>query len=246
MSKFHTAAAVSALLLAATPLAAQAQTAPDESMPKGAAAARSVLNLSAYGETKVAPDEATITLGVQTKAATAAEALSQNAIQMNRVVAALHAAGLADKAIQTTNLSLDPQYVYNQNQPPQLTGYQASNDVQITVDDLSKLGRTIDAVVGAGANQVNGISFGLKNPDAASDAARLAAVRALKAKADLYAGATGYHLGRLISLSEGGGYTPSPIRPMMAMAKMSAEATPVSPGELTVRIDISGLYELTP
>ncbi len=118
----------------------------------------------------------------------------------------------------------------------------------VIVQDLGKLGPSLDAVVAAGANQVNGISFGLKDPKAAEDAARLKAVQALQAKAQLYAGATGYHLNRLVNLSEGGGYTPEPVRPLMAMRVMAASAppqTPVEGGELTVRIDINAVYELT-
>ena len=95
----------------------------------------------------------------------------------------------------------------------------------------------------AGANQINGISFGLKDSSAAEDQARLAAVRALRAKAELYAGATGYRVSRLVSLSEGGGAEPSPVVPMM-MARTAVAKTPVAAGELTVRIDVNGVYEL--
>ena len=243
MIKLIPASALSMVLLAASPVAVRAEGA---SVATAAAQpAESVLNLSAYGEVRVAPDQASITLGVQTKAETAGEAMRQNAVQMNQVMAALRRAGLADKAIQTSNLSLEPQYTYVQDKPPLLNGYQASNDVVITVDDLAKLGSVLDAVVAAGANQVNGISFGLRDPNAAQDAARLAAVKALRAKADLYARATGYRLGRLISLTEGGGYMPEPYRPVMAMAAKASAPTPVSPGELSVRIDVSALYGLT-
>jgi len=241
MFKVSPAFAVTALLLTASPLAAHAQAAPGAERLFDA----TTLNLSAFGETKVAPDEATITLGVQSKAATAAGAMQANAVEMNRIMGALRNASIAEKDIQTSGLSLDAQYTYQQNQPPLLDGYQASNEVVIVVEDLPKLGSVLDAAVAAGANQVNGVSFGLKDPDAADDAARLAAVRALRAKADLYAQATGYRVARLVSLSEGGGYAPQPIRPMVMMAKSAAPtATPVAPGELTVRIDISGVYEL--
>jgi uncharacterized protein YggE len=203
------------------------------------------LNLSASGETQAAPDMATITLGVQTDAATAAGALSANAAQMTKVVAALKKAGIAERDIQTSNLSVNPQYVYEQNQPPKLNGYQASNQVTIQVRDLARLGQTVDATVNAGATNVGGISFGLQNPKAAEDAARLDAVKALQAKADLYARATGYHIVRLVTLGEGGGYTPAPPVPMFAMAKrMEADSSPVSAGELKVRVDVSATYEL--
>ena len=227
-----------ALLLTASPLAARAQT-------TAAAETPTTVSLSAFGEVKSMPDEATISLGVQSKAATAAQAMGDNAETMNRVIAALRARGLPSKATQTSNISLSAQYDYEQNQPPRLSGYLASNEVAITVDDLGKLGSTLDAVVGAGANQISGISFGLKDTGAAEDAARLAAVKALRAKADLYAGATGYRVGRLLALNEGGPVT-EPLRPVMMVRAMAAapSPTPVAPGELTTRIDISAVYEL--
>ncbi len=126
---------------------------------------------------------------------------------MTKVVAALKKAGIADRDIQTSSLNVSPQYVYEQNQPPKLNGYQASNQVTIQVRDLTKLGQTVDATVGAGATNVGGISFGLQNLQAAEDAARLDAVKALQAKADLYARATGYKIVRMVTLGEGGGYT---------------------------------------
>jgi uncharacterized protein YggE len=165
---------------------------------------------------------------------------------MTKVVAALKKAGIAERDIQTSNLNVNPQYVYEQNQPPKLNGYQASNQVTIQVRDLARLGQTVDATVNAGATNVGGISFGLQDPQAAEDAARLDAVKALQAKADLYARATGYRIVRLVSLGEGGGYTP-PRRPMpmYAMAKREmADSSPVSAGELKVRIDVSATYEL--
>lgn len=204
-------------------------------------------NLSAYGETRVAPDMATITLGVMTEGKTAAEAFAANATRMNTVLASLTKAGIADRDIQTSNLNLNPRYRYVENQPPVLTGYQVSNQVTVTVRDLKKVGAAVDATVNAGANQVNGISFGLADPTAAENAAREAAVRALSAKAELYARATGFRVARLVTLSEGGGYQAPPPAPapMYAMRGAAKESTPVSAGELQVRIDISGLYEVT-
>ncbi|PTS88704.1 MULTISPECIES: SIMPL domain-containing protein [unclassified Caulobacter] len=203
-------------------------------------------NLSAFGETQVAPDMATLSLGVQTDAPTAAEALKANGVRMTQVIAALRKAGIAERDIQTSGLSLNAQYTYEQNQPPKLSGYQASNQVTVIVRDLTRLGQAVDATVGAGANTLGGISFGLQNPQAAEDAARLAAVKALQAKADLYARATGYKVVRLVNLGEGGGYNPAPQPiPMFAMAKREmADATPVAAGELKVRVDVSATYEM--
>jgi hypothetical protein len=235
-----------ALATTAASTAALAQAAPPaaESMFRA-----TTLNLSAYGETKVAPDMATITLGVMTEGKTAAEAMQANATRMSAVMASLKKAGIADKDIQTSNLNLNPQYRYQENQPPLLVGYQASNNVTIIVHDLKKLGAAVDATVNAGANQVHGISFGLEDPTTAENAAREAAVKALSAKADLYAKATGYKVSRLVSLSEGGGYASPPPMPMAMYAKreMAGQAadTSISGGELKVRIDVSGLYELS-
>ena len=204
------------------------------------------LNLAAFGETKIAPDMASISLGVNTDATNAAEALSANAAQMNKVMNALAAAGIAPKDIQTSNLSLNAQYDYEANQTPKLRGYQASNSVTVIVHDLKKLGQAVDATVKAGANQVNGVSFGVSDPGAAEDAARQKAVKALLAKANLYANASGYKVARLVSLSESGGYQAPQPMPMMAMARMEKDAgSPVSGGEMSLRIDVSAVYELT-
>lgn len=234
-------AAAAAIALAAPAALAQAAPPAAESMFRA-----TTLNLSAHGETKIAPDMATITLGVTTEAPTAAAAMQANAARMTQVVAALKRAGLADRDIQTSQLNLSPQYRYEQNQPPQLTGYQASNQVTLSVRDLARLGQVVDATVTAGANQVHGVSFGLNDPSAAEDAARRAAVKALEAKAALYADATGHRIVRLVSLSESGGYSAPPPMPMYQMARAEAmdASTKIAPGELKVRIDISGLYEI--
>jgi uncharacterized protein YggE len=219
---------------------ADAQAAPQA----GSMFQATTLAISADGQSKITPDQATITLGVQVTDATAQAAMRDDAAQMTGVMAALRAAGVPDKDVQTSNISLQAQYTYVQNQPPKLTGYQASNDVVITVEDLAKLGPVIDAVTAGGANQVSGISFALKDPTAAEDQARQAAVKALQAKADLYAQATGYHIVRLVNLTEGAPEQTSPIRPMM-MASVRAQApTPVSAGQLTVDITVSAVYEL--
>jgi uncharacterized protein YggE len=237
------AGALSLLLATAAATTALAQAAPPAADTMFRA---TTLNLSAYGEIQAAPDMATINLGVNTTAATAAQAMAANSTQMNQVVAALKKAGIVAKDIQTSGLNLNAQYVYEQNQPPKLTGYQAANQVTVTVHDLKRLGAAVDATVNAGANQVNGVSFGLENPTVAEDAARQEAVKALQAKAELYAKATGYRVSRLVSLSEGGGYSAAPPLPMASFAKrdMAVSGSRVEPGELKVRIDVSGLYEI--
>ena len=238
-------AAALLLLASASALPAQAQIA--SSAAADAMFRATTLSLAAYGEVTAAPDMATISLGVQTQARTAAAAMQQNAQRMSQVIAALRQAGIAERHVQTSGLNLSAQYAYQDNQPPRLTGYQASNIVTIEVHDLAKLGQTLDAVVEVGANQIHGVSFGLRDRDAAENQARLQAVKALSAKAELYAGATGHRVGRLVTLSEGTSYAVPPPMPMAMAREAFADkaSTPVSPGELTVRVDVNGLYELT-
>ena len=241
MKSFLRAAALAIGVVAAAAQIAFAEPAPGADARFQA----TTLNLSAYGEVRAAPDMASIMLGVQSDAPSAAQALSANAEQMARVMAALKRAGIAERDLQTSQLSVNPQYVYDQNKPPRLTGYQASNQLTVTVRDLRRLGQTVDATVGAGATNVGAISFGLTDPSAASDAARLEAVKALQAKANLYAKALGHPVLRLVSLNEGGGVAVRPPQPIaFASKRMDVAETAVSPGELTVRVDISGLYEL--
>jgi uncharacterized protein YggE len=243
MKALFRAAALGALIVAGSAGGALAQTAATSAA--GAVFNATTLSLSADGEVSRRPDMATITLGVQTDAPTAAEALRLNAVRMNQVIAAIKRGGVADRDIQTSGLNLNPQYVYQENLPPRLTGYQASNQVTIIVRDLTRLGQAVDASVNAGASNVGGVAFGLQDSDAAEDAARLEAVKALQAKAGLYAQATGYRVARLVTLSEGGGYNPPAPMPIMAMARMDkAESTPVEAGELKVRIDITATFEL--
>ncbi len=238
----------STLLTLAIPAAAMAQSQPNGGAPLVVQAVvdRPALNLSAYGEVRVAPDMATISFAVVTEASSAAEAMRMNADRMNQVMTALRRAGVAERDVQTSGLNLSAQYDYVQNEPPRLRGYQAQNRVTVIINDLGAVGSTADAVVAAGVNQIDGIGFGLKDPSAAENQARRLAVRALQAKATLYADALGVQLGGIRSLSEGGGY--SPPQPMLQMARaemsMDAGSTPIAAGQLTVRIDITGIYDV--
>ena len=244
MKSLMRASAMALVLAAAAPVAVQAQTMGD----MHAHIATPTFSLSAQGEVRVAPDMATITTGVQTEARTAQEAMAQNRAQMTQVIAALRRSGIEERHIQTSGLNLNAVYDYPQNQQPILRGYQASNQVTVQVHDLDNLGQAVDAVVAAGANQINGISFGLADPSAAEDAARREAVRTLQQRAQLYAEATGMRIVGLRSLNEGGGYVAPPPMPMyraeMAMAQ-DGGSTPVQGGELVVRIDITGVYEVS-
>lgn len=204
------------------------------------------LNLSATGEIKAAPDQATITLGVKTSGKTAAQAMAANRDRMSATIAALTGEGIQKKDIQTSNLSLSAQYAYEPNQSPRLTGYEADNEVSVVVHDVSRVGAAVDAVTQGGANQVSGVAFGLTDPQPMMDEARRAAVKTLRARAELYAQAAGLRVVRLVNLAEGSADQPVVRRamPMMAMAKMAAAPTPVEPGQLDIDVQLTAVYEL--
>lgn len=230
-------------LLCGAPLAvARAQ---DATPPSDARFRATTLDVQAEGVAHVAPDMATVTLGVASDAPSAAAAQAKNAQRMGAVLEALRRAGLAGRDVQTSSLSLSPQYAYADGQAPRLTGYRASNGVTVKVRDLSRLATAVDAVAQAGADEVSGIAFGLQDPQDAENAARRDAVHKLQAQAQLYAGATGLRLQRLVTLAETGGYSPQPPRPMMAMAMRAKEAsTPVEAGELDVQVQVRATYEM--
>ena len=203
-----------------------------------------LLTVSADGRVERAPDLATVSGGVVTTAATAAAAMAENATRMNAVVAAVRKAGIGDRDIQTSGLSLQPQYRYGNNQPPVLTGYQATNMVSLRIRKLADSGRLLDTLVGVGANQLNGPQFSIENADAALDAARTAAVATARARAGLYAAAAGMRIRRIASISESGGVESVPRPMMMRAAKAEAAASPVEPGEVALTVTVTMTFEL--
>jgi hypothetical protein len=173
--------------------------------------------------------------------------MAANAQAMSRVLAALRGAGIAERDLRTSSLNLSPQEVYEQGKPPRLTGYQASNRLIVTVRTLGALGTVVDAAVEAGATTIGGVSFGFTDPASAQNSARLAAVKALEDKASLYAQAVGYHIVRLVSLSEEGpqgGLTPNPLTFVMEARTVAPPPQPVEAGETAVRIAVTGVFEL--
>ncbi len=203
-----------------------------------------LLSVSAEGRVESAPDMATLSMGVVTEGATAAAAMAANAQRMNALTQALRRAGVAERDIQTSNLSVNPQYAYVENEQPRITGYQATNTVNARVRALANVGRVVDGAVAAGGNTVNGISFSHADPDTQLDAARREAAQAARRRADLYAQAFGLRVHRIVAISEGGGYSPPMPMPMMARMADGAESTPVSPGEITTSVSVSVTYEL--
>ena len=231
-------------LLAATalivPAAASAQTAVQVQPISGTR-----LDISAAGEVSRVPDVAIISTGVVTRAATATAAIQQNANQMDRVRAALKRAGIADKDIQTSSLSLNPDYNYQQNQPPKLTGYQASNTLSVRFRNIADTGKILDALVSEGANQISGPNLTIDKPEAALDEARVKAIAAGRARADTYARALGMRVVRLLSVSESGGYAvPPPAPPVMYARAERDSSTSIDPGEQRLQVSVSMSFEL--
>ena len=218
------------------------QSSPAYAMP----ADGTLLSVSASADAKRVPDIASISTGVVTQATDANAAMRANAVQMDKVMTAIRAAGIAERDIQTSGINLNPQYNYRDNAPPTITGYQASNTVSIIVRDLAKLGKVLDTLVEQGANQINGPSFEVDKPDEAYDEARIGALKKAQARAQTYAGALGMKVRRVVSISEGGGGNfprPLPMVRMMA-ADAGAKETSVAPGETTLTVNIEVVFEL--
>ncbi|WP_309085531.1 SIMPL domain-containing protein [Chelativorans sp.] len=193
-----------------------------------------MLDLAVEGKATRRPDLVVINTGVVTQAATAAEAIAQNAERAKRLVAALKSSGLEDRDIQSASISLSPQYRHAENSPPTIIGYQASNMLTVKFRDIERAGLILDSLVRAGANQIDGPNFMLAQPDAALDEARTDALAKARVRAELYARALGMRVERILSISEAGP-VPGPI-PLVAgranyMADMEAARTGVIPGE---------------
>jgi uncharacterized protein YggE len=203
------------------------------------------LDISATGEVTRVPDVAIITAGVVSRAATATGALQDSANRMQRVLAALKHAGVADRDIQTSNVSLNPEYRYPENQSPQLVGYTASNNVTVRFRDIRSSGRILDALVAEGANQINGPSLTVDKPETALDEARAKAIAIGRARAELYARSMGMRVVRVVVISEsGGGYAPQPPMPMYARADMAQAKTAIEPGEQKLSVSLNMTFEL--
>ena len=228
---------VPSLALSLIPLsAASAQVAPGSAVvPDGA-----ILDVSATGKTVRTPDIATIRAGVVTQGATAAQALADNARRMAAVLGTLRAAGVQPRDIATSNVSLQPQYRYETDKPPVITGYQASNTVSIRFRDIARSGAILDALVAQGANQIDGPSLSLDQPDAALDDARSDAVRRARARAELYARAAGLSVVRILTISESGEPAgPQPPVLYMARAAEPKADTAIVPGETDVTVTVA-------
>jgi len=229
------------LAAAALPTAAQAQQTPN--ITQTIAGTR--LDINATGEVTRVPDLAIITAGVVTRSSSASGAIQQAATRMARVRDALRQAGIADRDIQTSNISLNPEYSYVNNQPPKLNGYSASNQLSVRFRDIANTGKILDALVAEGANQINGPNLTIDHPEAALDEARAKAVVQGRARAELYARSLGMRIVRVVLVSESAsGYPVPPPMPVMMAERAQAADTKIDPGEQKLQVNLAMTFEL--
>ena len=224
------------LLIAAAPLAAQtpAQPAPE------------TIRVSGTGHATLTPDRFSFTAGVQTQAPTVEEAVNQNNSKMNAVIAALKRAGATDAEVRTSNFSIYPQQVYEQGQPPRITGYQANNSVTVTKKDIAAASKLLQAAISSGVNETSGLNFEVSAPSRGRDQGLRAAFDDARAKAALLAQAAGRTLGRAMEISESGEGPIPPPRPLgvMAVRAESVSAPPVESGTRELTYTVSVVFEM--
>ena len=205
------------------------------------------ISVTGFGEVAATPDIAHATVGVRTVAETGRAALSENSATMAGVLDELRGTGIADRDIRTTNVSLHPRWGTETTESGArvqvLNGYEAANLLRVTCRDLSKLGELLDALAGAGANDMRGISFDVEGRVKLMDEARAIAVRNARANAELYAREAGVSLGPVLSISEVGVSTP--IHSNRAVAEMAVTApVPIAGGEQTISASISVTFAI--
>lgn len=206
------------------------------------------LSLAVTESIEADPDLAIVSGGVSTLAPTATEALRQNSEAMERVIAAVRRAGLAEADVQTTGIGLTAQYDYENRrdgQPPRFTGYQASNRVELRVRDIARLGGFLDSLVTAGATDLNGPTFVLEKSDELEAQARLKTVARAQTRADAYARTAGFRSARLTGISESGapGAPPMPYGEARIQTT-AARAVPVSPGRVRSEVTVNFTFLL--
>ena len=202
------------------------------------------LTVTGMATVNAVPDQATLSLGVTTTGETAAAAMAANNDAASAVIARLIAAKVADRDMQTTGLSLNPNWVMNADGTEQvIQGYIASSTLTVRIEALETAGLVLDAAVTDGANTLNGLTFGLANPRPIEDDARKAAVADALARAQVLAQAAGESLGPILSITEGGGRQ----QPMPMLYKAAADsAVPLAAGEVGVSAEVTIVWQLKP
>jgi uncharacterized protein len=208
-----------------------------------------VIEVVGEASLRATPDFAQVSLGVTTAGKDAAQAMADNARAVNALIALVKAEGVAAADIQTSSLSVSPQFANpSQTSPrtPAIAGYVANNTVTVTARDFAKLGSLIDKAVGAGANAIYGIAYGENDPGALIDNIRPLAVADARRKAEIYAHAAGAKVGRLMALSEvGGAPPPMSFARRASVQNAGAAPTPIEAGEDKLTIAVTARFELT-
>jgi len=206
-----------------------------------------LLTVHASATTRAAPDLAIVTLGVTARGDTARAAQAAQSTRMAAVLAAAGTAGAEERDVQTVGFSLEPQYVYQRNQPPRVSGYVSRNIVTVRVRDLSRVSALIDATVAEGANELQGIEFTFQNEEASRNETRAEAMRTAQARATAYAEAADLQVVRVLSITEPGGVAP-PIEHRRGYALEAsapqAVGNQIAPGELDAASSVTVVYEL--
>jgi uncharacterized protein len=206
-----------------------------------ALAAEHLVTVTGEATMSVAPDTSIIRIGVTSQGKTAREASDTNAKQMSAVLAAIKDSGIADKDVQTSRLSLQPQYDPNRAGAAHLTGFQVTNQVTVKIHDIDNLPAILDRAIAAGANEMSGIEFVVSEQSKLLDQARGDAIADARRKAEDFARAAGAKVGHVVAISEVGAAM-API----AMQAMRVSGVPVAPGEQTLRAQVTVSYELAP
>jgi uncharacterized protein YggE len=201
------------------------------------------ITVGGEGEASAAPDVAYVTVGVQTQGATAAGVVAENSRRMAAVLDAMRARGLGSRELQTSGLSVSPQLDREQ----QITGYQATNNVTITVNEVDRAGELLDAALAAGANRIGGLRFGLRDSVALHERALGDAAQVARARAEALAASMGLRIVGVGSVTESTVSVPQPraAAAVPAAALAAAPPPPVESGELrvTVQVRVSFLFE---
>jgi len=206
------------------------------------------IEVAGEGSVSAAPDFARVTLGVASAGKTAGEAMVANAKAANALVSLIKAEGVAPADIQTSEMSISPMFsqpAHGQETAPTITGYSVTNNVAVTVREIPRLGALLDKAVTQGANSVYGVGFGHNDTSALLDKARPLAVEDAKRKAEIFAGAAGAKIGRLMVLTEEAGRQP-PIAFSRAFAASAPAPTPIEAGEDKLTVTVTARFELAP
>ena len=201
---------------------------------------------TATGEVRLTPDRATIQIGVQSRATTAAAAATQNATKQRAIIDAIKARGVPAEQIATSNFNVIPETRYDREgqAAPRTTSYLVINTVNVELRRIDQVGPVIDAALVAGANQINSLTFGITNADSARRIALAQAVSKSRADAEAMARAAGGSLGPLLELNSVDQYTPGPPRPFdMRVAATAEMKTPVEAGEETIRATVTARWQ---